>query len=68
MSVNVTQESCDRCGTCIGVCPSNALMLLTDHLVIEAGNCTGCGACVAVCPFGALSLGTHAGGEAATHA
>jgi anaerobic carbon-monoxide dehydrogenase iron sulfur subunit len=49
-------ESCDRCGTCISVCPANALLLLSESLVIDAALCTGCGTCVKVCPFGALFL------------
>jgi ferredoxin len=49
-------ETCDRCGTCIGVCPSNAMLLLSESLVIDPVRCTGCGTCVKVCSFGALSL------------
>jgi ferredoxin len=56
MSVKVNNELCDRCGTCIGVCPSNALLLLSTSLVIDTVRCTGCSLCVKICPFGALSL------------
>ena len=54
MAVSVFVEKCDRCGTCISVCPANALMLLTETLVLDVKRCTGCGTCVTVCPFGAL--------------
>jgi ferredoxin len=56
MAVNVTMDQCDSCGTCISVCPANALMLLTETLIVDSNRCTGCGICVAVCPFGALNL------------
>jgi ferredoxin len=60
MAVNITMETCDRCGTCISVCPVNALMLLTEMLVVDAARCTGCGVCVSVCPFGALVVSPNA--------
>jgi ferredoxin len=60
MAVLVKMDQCDRCGTCISVCPSNALMLLTEILVVNAKRCTRCGTCVAVCPVGALHLGRAA--------
>lgn len=56
MKAKICKEKCDRCGTCIAVCPANALLLLSASLVIDPDRCTGCGLCVMVCPFGALSL------------
>ena len=56
MTIAVDNEKCDRCGTCIGVCPSNALVMLGDRLAIEDSACTGCSRCVLVCPYGALAL------------
>jgi 4Fe-4S ferredoxin len=56
MTAKVSNEACDRCGTCIGVCPANALLLLTASLIVDNGRCNGCGRCAMVCPFGALEL------------
>jgi Fe-S-cluster-containing hydrogenase component 2 len=56
MAVNIVSDQCDYCGTCISVCPANALMLLSETLSVDSKRCTGCGICVAVCPFGALNL------------
>jgi ferredoxin len=53
--LRVNDELCDACGTCIGVCRTNAL-LLTQHLVVDQARCVACRACVKVCPFGALTL------------
>ncbi len=48
-------DKCDECGTCISVCPENAL-LLKQSLEVNSGKCVSCGRCVKVCPFAALSL------------
>jgi MinD superfamily P-loop ATPase len=53
--LRVNDELCDVCGTCVGVCRTNSL-LLTQHLVIDQARCVACTACVKVCPFGALAL------------
>ena len=55
MKAKICNEKCDRCGTCIAVCPANALLLLSASLVIDPDRCTGCERCVAVCPTGAIT-------------
>lgn len=52
----IDRSICDLCGTCISVCPANALLLLTEYLDVDPHKCTLCGTCVKVCPFGALSV------------
>lgn len=56
MTAKVNNNACDRCGTCIAVCPANALLLLSGPVVVNRDRCTGCGTCVKICPFGALTL------------
>ncbi len=46
---------CDRCGTCIAVCPRDALVLVHE-LTVDRQTCTCCGACVKICPFAALRI------------
>ncbi len=46
---------CCSCGTCVGMCPSNALSLTEDHSgiyvpVIDESRCSNCGLCMKVCP------------------
>jgi MinD superfamily P-loop ATPase len=55
MRLTIDKEACDRCGTCISVCPCNALVL-ADTLDVDTKTCTGCGTCVNICPVGALAL------------
>jgi anaerobic carbon-monoxide dehydrogenase iron sulfur subunit len=56
MAAKIDVSLCDRCGTCIAVCPANALILLPEALVVDGNRCTDCGNCVKICPFGALRL------------
>ncbi len=52
-----SREKCKRCGTCIQVCPREALSFNADGFIqIDRERCNGCGDCVAVCPHGALEL------------
>lgn len=46
---------CTSCGTCVGVCPTEALSMLKsrNNLYIpslDGNKCTNCGLCVKVCP------------------
>lgn len=53
--VHVTHDRCAMCGSCISVCPVEALTLNETRLRVDPA-CTGCGQCVTACPMGALSL------------
>lgn len=55
MSLKINTEICDRCGTCIAVCPHDALVL-TGTLSVEIELCTQCGVCVSICPVAALTI------------
>jgi ferredoxin len=46
--------TCDACGTCIAVCPVDAI-LLDESIIINHGVCIMCGRCLEICPVGALS-------------
>lgn len=47
---------CGRSGKCVEVCPSMALTLAPEGLVINHAACTVCGKCVDACPRNALAL------------
>lgn len=48
--------NCDQCGSCIAVCPTDALMLTETDLQIDRDRCTLCGICVRICPLSALEI------------
>ena len=55
-------DGCCGCGTCVGVCPSNAITLSKDQRAgvlvphIDAVTCTQCGLCTEVCPVDKLRV------------
>ncbi|MHB1651273.1 MAG: aldo/keto reductase [Desulfitobacteriaceae bacterium] len=47
---------CKGCGTCVEVCPNNALSLRDGQAVVNHDSCLLCGYCNPVCPEFALRL------------
>ena len=54
--VQVDQEACSGCETCIDRCQMDALSLETETVALDANRCIGCGLCVSTCPDEALAL------------
>ena len=52
----VNPDECIGCGTCIDICPMNALSLEEEISSVNRKRCIGCGNCVAKCPSDALTL------------
>ncbi len=48
--VEVIQESCDLCETCLERCPMEALSVVDSGIVRDAQLCIGCGLCASTCP------------------
>ncbi len=42
--------SCYGLGTCVTVCPNNAISLVDGVAVVNEDKCISCGQCVAICP------------------
>jgi ferredoxin len=57
-AVAVNKEACSLCMSCVGVCPSSALMdgQNLPQLRFVEKNCVQCGLCVATCPEDAITL------------
>jgi pyruvate formate lyase activating enzyme len=54
--VTYRYTSCQRCGTCVKVCPENAVTLSDDGVHIDREKCTVCGECVKSCLPEALQI------------
>jgi NAD-dependent dihydropyrimidine dehydrogenase PreA subunit len=55
MAAKVNIEKCDGCGTCVEICPMEAIKIENGKAIVS-DECTECGACVDECPKEALSL------------
>lgn len=53
MFYRITENKCSGCGTCLDICPTEAIILQDGHAVITM-ECIACGACPRVCPEGAI--------------
>jgi NAD-dependent dihydropyrimidine dehydrogenase PreA subunit len=53
MQYVVSTEKCTGCGSCIDVCPTEAIKIEYGKAVITL-DCVDCGACPRVCPEGAI--------------
>ncbi len=54
--VQVHQDACTGCETCVDRCQMDALNLETETIALTADRCIGCGLCVPTCPGEALAL------------
>ena len=49
-------SKCIKCGTCVDICPENAITLHSDGITTDKGLCTLCGKCAEVCPTKAIQM------------
>ena len=52
--IRLNRELCDFCGTCVAVCPHDAIELAEADLTVIDEKCTECMNCVYICPIRAL--------------
>ena len=51
-TIQIDNERCDYCGTCVAVCPEDAIELMESTIIVDDEKCTLCQFCVHVCPLG----------------
>lgn len=54
MAVVVDQSKCTGCGSCVSVCPVEALSIVNGKAEV-AESCVDCCACISECPVEAIS-------------
>ena len=54
--IEVNHDMCDLCGTCVSVCPENAIEMFEQYLKIDKQVCTACRKCIRICPVQALTM------------
>jgi len=50
----IDESRCTGCGSCLDVCPREAISINRGVAVIDASICNDCGSCFSVCPQGAV--------------
>lgn len=50
------QDLCDHCGTCLSVCPRDAIVLYEREICLVQERCDGCQRCLIVCPVRAVEV------------
>ncbi|HIQ23151.1 MAG TPA: CoB--CoM heterodisulfide reductase iron-sulfur subunit A family protein [Planctomycetes bacterium] len=55
-TVEIDEEKCSGCKTCLGMCPYHAISRDDQKgvAVVNQAMCKGCGTCAAACPSGAI--------------
>jgi ferredoxin len=56
MAVKADLTKCDGCGDCVDSCPTEALKVENQKIVVNDDECSDCGACVDACEKGVLVL------------
>jgi Fe-S-cluster-containing hydrogenase component 2 len=54
MAAIVDKEKCTGCGSCVEICPIEAISVVDDIAVIDAESCIDCGTCIDECPNEAI--------------
>ena len=52
--ISVKENKCDFCGTCVAVCPVDAIELFEANIEILHDRCIDCDLCVWICPIEVL--------------
>lgn len=54
---NVLQNSCVACGTCIKICPRNAIKIVNGVFAeVDESKCIGCTICTKECPASIIEM------------
>ena len=56
MAVKIDVETCTGCGSCVDICPVEAITLENDKAKVDEDTCVDCGTCVDECPVEAIAL------------
>ncbi len=56
MTAKVNKKNCTGCGSCVDVCPTEAIKIDGDIAKVEQEECICCETCIDECSVGALSM------------
>jgi ferredoxin len=53
--MRINRALCDICGTCVAVCPVDAIVVKEFYVSLDNDICIECGNCEQACPARAIS-------------
>lgn len=53
--IGIINDKCDFCGTCVAVCPVDAIDLYEARITVSEKKCIDCMLCVWICPVETLA-------------
>ena len=53
--MKINRDLCDVCGTCVAVCPVDAIIVSEFEVNIDNEKCIDCLNCLKVCPIKAIT-------------
>lgn len=56
MAVTIDKGKCTGCGTCVSICPVEALKIVDNYAIVSEADCADCGTCVDECPDKAIVM------------
>lgn len=54
--INIIDNKCDFCGTCITICPPDCIEVQEASITIDDSKCIECDLCVYICPIEVLEV------------
>ena len=58
--IRIDPEKCTGCGSCVDICPADAIELINEKAVVHEDDCELCGSCEATCEQGAITIAPEA--------
>lgn len=52
----IDAEKCTGCGSCLDICPTDAIELINEKAVVNEDDCQLCGSCESTCESGAITI------------
>ena len=54
--IEIIENKCDFCGSCVAVCPPDCIDLKESLISIQHDVCIDCNLCVYICPIEVLEI------------
>ena len=61
--IQIDPKKCTGCGSCVDICPTDAIELINEKAVIHEDDCELCGSCEATCEEGAITIASESSPE-----